>query len=41
MLSLAGLAELPAPPCKLLDIRKFREERPEQHAAMLTVLNDF
>lgn len=38
---LAGLADLPAPQFKLLNIRKFREDQPERHAAMLTALDDF
>ena len=38
---LAGLIELPAPQFKLLNIRKFRDEQPERHAAILAALEDY
>ena len=37
----ASLADLPAPQFKLHNIRRFREEQPTRHAAMLTALDDF
>ncbi len=38
---LNGLAELPAPQFKLLNIRRFRQEQPERHAASLAALESY
>ena len=38
---LDGLAELPAPQFKLLNIRRFRQEQPERHAASLAALESY
>ena len=38
---LAGLAELPAPQFKLLNIRKFRQEQPARHSVSLTALEGY
>lgn len=38
---LAGLADLPAPQFKLLNIRKFRQDQPERHVALMAALEGY